>query len=423
MPRARGADALMARGYEVTYGDPDSVSEWVQVPFISSNLGAEQGVIADDTLGHGREAGDPSEDVIANVGDVVVPVDDVYFGYWLKDLFGDPETEAFGAASGSIVFSAQPAATKTVTVNGTAFTFVAGSPSGNQVELGANLAATMTNLAAALNASGVSGVGQATYTAAADRVNIVHDTAGPAGNAFTLAAGAGSNATVSGATLTGGTNRHTFLSGAYDLPSASIELIHPRVPAASVNFGCRANALRIGLTRRGLLAATISLIGQGETDLAADPVSTGLQEPEYRRFAQAKGEITRDGASFKAQTADLSLTNNAEAVEVIRPDGMIEDVDPGVFTGSVGARIYFEDRALAAAFAGGNPYAQTVGWTLPGGASLTFTLPRVFPPRKTKRAIQGPGHVMVDVTGTPVMDPDLGYTVKVELENTVSSYP
>jgi hypothetical protein len=152
----------MAFGFEDTYGDPDSVAAFVQVPFISSNLGAEQGTLADDTLGHGREAVDPSEDVITNAGDVTVPVDDVHIGYWLRLMFGEPVTAASGFASGGLTFSAQPAATKTVTVNGTAFSFVAGTATGNQVEIGANLAATMTALAAALNASVIAGVAQAT---------------------------------------------------------------------------------------------------------------------------------------------------------------------------------------------------------------------------------------------------------------------
>ena len=110
------------------------------------------------------------------------------------------------AAFGSIGFSAQPAVNSTVTINKTAFTFVASGAVGNQVNIGANLAATMTALAVRLNASVVAGVLVATYTGTATSLTILHDTAGLDGNAFTLAASTSpaSNGEVSYDTLTGG---------------------------------------------------------------------------------------------------------------------------------------------------------------------------------------------------------------------------
>lgn len=110
-------------------------------------------------------------------------------------------------ATGSIVFSDQPAAASTVTINGVAFTFVDTAPATNtEVEIGGNLATTLNNLRDALNASVNASVSPATYAATGGTtLTVTHDTAGTAGNAFTLVAGAGSNGTASGATLTGGT--------------------------------------------------------------------------------------------------------------------------------------------------------------------------------------------------------------------------
>lgn len=89
MGRARGANARLAGAFESTYGTPPG-SGFFGLPFVSSNLGAEQPLLESDLLGNGRESYDPTYDVITNDGDVVVPVDVRYFGHWLKLLLGAP---------------------------------------------------------------------------------------------------------------------------------------------------------------------------------------------------------------------------------------------------------------------------------------------------------------------------------------------
>jgi len=107
------------------------------------------------------------------------------------------------AATGSITFSAQPAANDTITLNGTVFTFKAAVTSATDILIGATLAATLTNAAAVLNASTVLKVAEASFTATATVLNVVYDQKGIAGNSYTLAK-VGTAATVSGATLAGG---------------------------------------------------------------------------------------------------------------------------------------------------------------------------------------------------------------------------
>ncbi|MEZ0252616.1 MAG: phage tail tube protein [Methylobacteriaceae bacterium] len=97
MGRARGANAIMAASFETTYGTPPSTG-YRKLPFVSSNLGEEQGLIPSDLLGYGREALPPSRDVINNDGDVVVPIDLRNFGNWLKLFMGAPVTTADGDA-------------------------------------------------------------------------------------------------------------------------------------------------------------------------------------------------------------------------------------------------------------------------------------------------------------------------------------
>ena len=142
---------------------------------------------------------------------------------------GKPEelanANASAQAAGAITFTGQPVATETITINGTAFTFVASGATGNQINIGASLSATLDNAVTVLNASVVAGVAKATYSKTGTTIlTVIHDEGGTVGNAFTLAE-AVALATVSGATLTGGTNRylddetshHTFaVTGAID---------------------------------------------------------------------------------------------------------------------------------------------------------------------------------------------------------------
>jgi hypothetical protein len=417
--RARGANALCRALFETDYGTPPG-GNYLQLPFVSANLGEEQGLVESDLLGQGREPYDPTLDVANNRGDLVVPVDVRNFGHHLRLFFGDPDTNAGNAATGSIAFSAQPVATSTVTINGTPFTFVSGSPSGNQVQIGGSLAATITALATALNASAVSGVAQATYVAGATKLTITHDTAGVTGNAFTLAASNTSNGKVSGATLSGGTYLHVFTSGGLVLPSMSIEIGMPEVPSYGMNFGVRGNTLKIGLSRRGLLNATLGLIAQGETpdtvSQAGTPTSLAMQ-----RFAQAVGEIKKDGTRLGNVTgAELNYTNNLDSVETIRPDGRIEDADAAMSGGTGNINVRFADNSLRDAAAGSDPKELSFGWAAEGGFSLTFDYPRVFFP-KVKASITGPGGVETNFQWQAAAGED-GHVLSVSLHTDVAAY-
>ncbi len=213
MARAKGSTAKLRMEFETTYGTKPS-GNWKEVPFASYDHGATQGLVASELLGQGGDPADPSQDVIQVRGGATVPVDQRNIGYWLKGALGDPVTSNV-RATGSIAFSTQPAANATIALNGTVWTFVSGAPAGNQTQIGASLSATLTQLAADLNASADAQVSKCTYSATATALNLSHDVAGAAGNVFTLAASASpaSNGTVSGAALAGGGYQHLFRSG------------------------------------------------------------------------------------------------------------------------------------------------------------------------------------------------------------------
>jgi hypothetical protein len=91
MARAYGANARLAAAFEATYGTPPA-GGYSRLPFVSCSLGSEQGLIASDLLGYGRDPLPPIRDVITDAGEIVVPLDLRAFGHWLKLLFGDPTT-------------------------------------------------------------------------------------------------------------------------------------------------------------------------------------------------------------------------------------------------------------------------------------------------------------------------------------------
>lgn len=106
-------------------------------------------------------------------------------------------------ASGTYTFVANPTAGQTIILNGVTWTFVSGTPTGNQTKIHSTVQNTVRALAQDLNASATAGIAVASYSLSGLVLNIYYDAIGTGGNAYTLAAGT-YGGTVSGGTLTGG---------------------------------------------------------------------------------------------------------------------------------------------------------------------------------------------------------------------------
>lgn len=130
-------------------------------------------------------------------------------------LTGGSGGSAGAYASGTLTFSGNPVLTDYIVLNGVTWTFTAAG-GGNSSELHSTLAATLTQLASALNANGNSSLRQATYSASATVLTITFRTTGSGGDAYTLNAGT-SPCTTSGTTLTGGTS-------GVGIPAATLEV-------------------------------------------------------------------------------------------------------------------------------------------------------------------------------------------------------
>ena len=121
--------------------------------FKTADLSASIPLGDDPLLGRGRNAQDPYRGLVTDEGQLEIPFDLQGTGWWMTALFGDPQTTP-QAATGRITVADNPAPGDTLTLNGVIWTFVAGPAAGDETEIGASLADTLTALASDLNAAG-----------------------------------------------------------------------------------------------------------------------------------------------------------------------------------------------------------------------------------------------------------------------------
>jgi len=311
MARAYGANAHLLGKFETVYGTPPS-GDYIKFPFVSSNLGSEQGLIASDLLGQGRDPSQPIRDVIKVEGDVVVPVDLRNFGHWLKALLGVPTTTGAGP-----------------------------------------------------------------YV-------------------------------------------HAYESGASSLPSISLEVGMPDIPAYFTNMGVRLNSMQLTFARSGAANATLNGIAQGETRAAVSGGGTPTVAA-LTRFNQFQGSVKKDGTQLGNITgAQLTYSNNLERIETIRSDGKIDGADPTIaaLTGTIEVR--FADTALIDAATNNTPVELEFGYVIDANRSLIFTAHEVYLP-KPKLAISGPGGVQASFNWQAAK-PAVGQMLTVELTNDIEEY-
>lgn len=314
MARARGFEAQMALKEESEYGTAPS-GDYIKLPFIDSDIGSEQGLIAAPEIGTGRDPLQPVRDVIVAGGPATVPIDLRNIGWWLKGLLGDPVTDE--GSSGQFL--------------------------------------------------------------------------------------------------------HTYQSGVVGLPSFSIEIGHPAVPAFMMVSGLRINTMSFNFQRSGPAQVSIETEAQGE---ARDTTSQAGAPTEavFNRFNQFQGNIKKDGSPIGNITgATLVYTNNLERIEVIRSDGKIEDVDEtlAACTGTLESR--FADTTLLELAESAGAMELELAYIIDGDRQLVWTLHEVHLP-KPKQTVSGPGGISASFDWQGAKDPVLARMCTVELYNDVASY-
>ena len=418
--RAYGADATLKACREASYGVAP-LTGYRSLDFKSTDLSSAQPLGDDPLLGRGRNAQDPYRGLITDEGQIDIPFDLRGTGFWLTGLFGDPVTTATNA-SGSIAFAANPSPSDTIALNGTVWTFVSGTPSGNETEIQATVTQTVDQLVDDLNASADAEIAKCTYSrpTSTQALVIVFDVAGPTGNAFTISASA---AAASAPTLTGGGYAHVWESGADDIPSYTIEIGHPKLttPVFFRHLGTVMESINFEMGQEGPANARLQLVAQGEERFAAT-VDGSPDAFSLRRFSQGRGFIRRGGSALAGVTGgSLTFSNNLERVRVIREDGKIEAADPTFASAEGSMSVRFDGATLVAEAANGDPVALDYGFTFPEGYALRFELPRVFLP-KPKYAVSGPGGVEASFDWRAAFDDSEGTMLRAHLLNDVTSY-
>lgn len=224
-------------------------------------------------------------------------------------------------------------------------------------------------------------------------------------------------------TTTGTTPKvHTFQSGSWALPSLALELQNPDVPEFRMYTGVRADSLRFQMARSGNLQATVGLIGQAESAVAATAAGTLANLASLTRFGHFQGSIKRDTVALgNIVAADVTYSNGLDRVETIRSDGAIDGADPGMASlrGSFTAR--FADTVLRTQAINGTPCELEFAWTISASLSLKLTAHAVYLP-VPKLEIPGPSGLQAtfDWQGAQATSPARLCTAV--LTNAVASY-
>ncbi|VBB09661.1 Hypothetical protein LUCI_4959 [Lucifera butyrica] len=96
MSRARGYKSHLALAYEADYGQPPASPAGYNMPMNQSKLAIKQTLIDSATIRSRRDQVQPATGNTDVSGSIVVPIDQIGFGFWLRAMFGNPVTTGSG---------------------------------------------------------------------------------------------------------------------------------------------------------------------------------------------------------------------------------------------------------------------------------------------------------------------------------------
>ncbi|MCG8354322.1 MAG: phage tail tube protein [Kiloniellales bacterium] len=427
--KLRAKLASAAAGYGSQPG-----GNWTEIRAISNGLAKNQALERTPLLGGGRDPERPERGPIDVAGQIVVPIDKRMFAWWLYLGLGAPTTTGPLGARGWIGFASNPADTDTITLDGVAWTFVAGAPVGNQTQIGADLAATLDQLVIDLNGSVDANIAAATYSRSGHRLEIDHDTADATGNSYTLATDIAS-AVLSNVTLYGGgLYKHLFVSDKRQggvpilLPDMAIETEHADIAGETDGFVVRAgamlNSMQISRQRSGTAQATLEMIAQSEQTFPATQAGTP-NALALDRFFNFKGNFYVDEVEVaNLSTAELTVGNNLTVFEGLRRDGLIAGLDPGETQIGLNLTARFSNNTVKQRVEAEEAIAVRLGFVdRVDGMELEFLLHQVDLPSGSA-PVEGPGPVEVTYSdGQGSRETGVDRALTVSLWNDVTDYP
>jgi hypothetical protein len=215
---------------------------------------------------------------------------------------------------------------------------------------------------------------------------------------------------------------HTFKSGAWALPSESIEIGHPAVPLFEMFKGSVAD--RLQLTHRrggGPQKATVGLIckGRREDTTTEDASAT---EVNGTRFLTFHGSIQKDGSDLgNVVSCDMTYANNLDRGETIRDDDEIDGLYPADATATGNLVMRLADTTQRALAEAGDELALRLSWEVDASTKLTITFHEVRL-GVAKAEIGGPKGVQVTHDWIACYNASAGCMVTAVLTNSQASY-
>lgn len=219
-----------------------------------------------------------------------------------------------------------------------------------------------------------------------------------------------------------GVYTHVFSSGAWSLPSFSVEKQLPDVPSFEMFRGARAGQFRMSLQRGGRVNATVSVIAQA-VDAPGGSTAAGTPgDYDLSRFMQAEATAEIGGTAMaNLVSAEVDYNNNLDPVDLVTGDQFIGGLDPMRASLSGSLRVRFDSESLFTTAKAGTAIALDLILSKSASASLTLSMPRVFL-AVASRPIDGPGGIEATFNYMAARATDDSAMLTATLINEVASY-
>lgn len=323
-------------------------------------------------------------------------------------------TTAATKASGTLTFTVNPSGGQTVVINGVTFT------AGTDFTVGGTTAATVTNLATALNSSTNTALSKASYQAGGNTLTVTARAGGTQGNQFTINQGTSTTTFTTGGastnaanvyTLTGGLDNGLALGGSKVTGTVGDALVNTQSQTAgSVTLtisGAVSNGelLRIDNGNGGYVDFTFATTASTSTDIqigasteetlqnAVDTLTQysatsdyGVRQLEYSINGNSlviRNRLPGNPTDLSAATLDIAetLTNGSLSAATITGGTNTGVNASGItnssFLGTIGgftATYNSSDNITASITVGSSTYSATISDTTPGSnTTVRFT--------------------------------------------------
>ena len=383
-PQVRGYKSRMVMWFEETFNNEPETPAGVVVPLNSESLRGNRSKESSETLRGRRDAVRPFDDTLDVSGNMTVPVDAIGFGYWLKGMFGDPETTMDNVGS----WEAEAA-----------------------VALGAVIKPAEQNHYFECTTAGTTGDTAPTWSSEA------------------------------GQTVTDGTVTWTDLGTEYAVvykhefkvgdvqPSMGLERRYsaPGSVLAYARYGgVKVSTLTLGARASGELTAEVGLIGASESFEETEYDSAPTEET-FRRFQQFQAAIKEADTAISGTITEMDMSLNMgleDDAYTVGDQGVRGDIPEGLINleGSINALFRNTSKALLDKALAGTETSLELTFAIDETASLSFKFPELELARQAP-TVEGPRGVRITLPWVAYFDDAAeDSSVVVTLKNGKESY-